>query len=299
MRLDILSTDVLWKVFNWTFSIFHPKCGCLLKLRKAQQVRSASIPTAMFILRRKEFVKMNSILSHREILTRANELLEDAKEYYKNNISICNHLEGVSIYWSSEENIYGEPGYESYIVALGDWNSFQQKEKEILLLKEFQAMFEMLGIDCQWSDMWTTCDECGKLYLVHPDDMSWKPSIIADLDKGERVCVRCIGEFTSEDNRRLSGLAASPSNRSEVAHEDKHSLSGLAALPSDRNENGLTFERWLCAAGFGENLVSDMVKKSSELRKAWKKGVDPESERFASDRHDNLRLSSEKEGRND
>lgn len=97
---------------------------------------------------------------------------------------------------------YAEKGYsdpECGIIAVGNWNNVtrynretQQTETTSTLPSRLLRVFEKLGIECEWSDEFTTCDDCAGLLRTHPDCMSWEPSYVASLiDKGECVCLEC------------------------------------------------------------------------------------------------------------
>lgn len=95
---------------------------------------------------------------------------------------------------------YAEPGYSSRsgIIATGNWNnvdrydSERQAHVEVSNLPErIGKLFEKLDIECEWSDEWTTCSDCGKLVRTSGDSYSWKPSYWLTSDS-EFICHECV-----------------------------------------------------------------------------------------------------------
>ena len=80
-----------------------------------------------------------------------------------------NTRNGISVY--SADN-YGEPGYstDEPFIAVGDWNTDDPRVQRVFDLIEKVAELE-------WSDEWTTCPECGKLFRTSPDSYFWESQL--------------------------------------------------------------------------------------------------------------------------
>ncbi len=100
---------------------------------------------------------------------------------------------------------YQEPGYtdpENGVIATGNWNNiteWKEKEKEegrgqfITVddtMGRLSAIFEKMGIELEWEDEWTTCEECNGLLRTCPDSYSWTPSYVQD--EGSTLCMECL-----------------------------------------------------------------------------------------------------------
>ena len=93
-------------------------------------------------------------------------------------------------------NEYAEPGYDapdSGVIAFANWNpdSFATTAtKEQRTMRRLGDILEKLGVECEWSDQWSTCDCCGKAVRTSPDSYGWKRSFW--LDDCEIVCMQCV-----------------------------------------------------------------------------------------------------------
>ena len=95
---------------------------------------------------------------------------------------------------------YSEPGYsnpECGIVALGNWNDvdeydtrFKQRERLEKVVSRCGEVLEKLGVECEWSDEWLCCDDCGKLVRTSSDSYFWKPSFVEI--QGSILCRYCV-----------------------------------------------------------------------------------------------------------
>ena len=145
-----------------------------------------------------------------KVLARADKVLEIAKrmaeELRKNNpdygYMVVNRLEYITLY----VNGYSEPGYTSKynIVATGNWNKvdrYDREKKERVIVSDLpervSKIFEKLGVECEWSDEWCECYDCGKLLRTQPDNWFWKPSFTLD-DNGAH-CRECQSEKENID----------------------------------------------------------------------------------------------------
>lgn len=92
--------------------------------------------------------------------------------------------------WAKE---YAEPGYDQPKrgILFANWNYFEQRAVHLLGQKGFQ---------CEWSDEWTTCEDCGKAVRTQPDSFCWNPSFII-----EDECVLLCKECTTKHGQSLSG----------------------------------------------------------------------------------------------
>lgn len=123
-------------------------------------------------------------------------------------------------------NGYAEPGYGSLsgedVIATGNWNVVDEYDragatrvpvKHGNLLPRLAEAFERLGIQIEWSDEWSDCSDCGKLFRTQGDSYSWQPSF-AQVDDGY-VCHECLKDHATDYLAGLEGrnsLAASNCN---------------------------------------------------------------------------------------
>lgn len=109
---------------------------------------------------------------------------------------------------------YVEPGYsdpKSGIIAFGNWNSvsrWDEAKSEFVTIDEapcrVAALLEKLGVELEWSDEWTFCDECGKAVRTSPDSYNWRRSYSQD-DDGAINCAECISKDPAEYLQSLEG----------------------------------------------------------------------------------------------
>lgn len=117
--------------------------------------------------------------------------------------SVRNHLESVQLHFAG----YAERGYsDPYhgIIATGNWNAVDKYDsatkKRVAvpgddLPVRLSAVFEALGVDCEWSDEWSTCNDCGKLVRTEPDSHGWKPSYKPYVEGDAALyCLACAEE---------------------------------------------------------------------------------------------------------
>ena len=76
-----------------------------------------------------------------------------------------------------------EPGYEENKKGflLANWNH---------ITPQLQAWLNSEGYDLEWSDEWTTCDECGGLIRTSPTSYGWK--LYGKLDRSGYTCGDCL-----------------------------------------------------------------------------------------------------------
>jgi hypothetical protein len=98
--------------------------------------------------------------------------------------------------WSPE---YAEPRYSNHPkgILFADWNYFPTVVTDIL---------ERAGYGIQWSDEWTTCEDCGKALRTSPDCYGWQPSY-ALVNECSIVCIDCLN---GDAESYLEGLEDNP-----------------------------------------------------------------------------------------
>lgn len=79
---------------------------------------------------------------------------------------------------------YAEPGYTDPPkgVLLANWNYFPSRIDDTLT---------RAGFDIEWSDEWSTCDNCGKLIRTSPNGYDWQPYSVM-MNDCDLVCLRCV-----------------------------------------------------------------------------------------------------------
>jgi hypothetical protein len=102
--------------------------------------------------------------------------------------------------WARE---YAEPGYGRNVSAelgilFGNWNDRDRWNPETNLRditdrrpSRFSAIAEHIGYELEWSDEWSTCDDCGKAVRTSPDCYAWQP-YYRIVDDCSIVCNDCI-----------------------------------------------------------------------------------------------------------
>jgi hypothetical protein len=77
---------------------------------------------------------------------------------------------------------YSEPGYDqpSKGILFANWNYF---------FSRIDSLLEAYGYTVEWSDEWTTCDECNGAIRTSPDSFWYEPSF-AETSSGI-VCNNC------------------------------------------------------------------------------------------------------------
>ena len=79
-------------------------------------------------------------------------------------------------------NSYAEPGYEQprKAVLFADWNK---------LPRNFDRVLEKAGYAVEWSDEWSTCNDCNRAVRTQPDGYCWTPGY-REVD-GDFLCLDC------------------------------------------------------------------------------------------------------------
>ena len=106
---------------------------------------------------------------------------------------------------------YAEPGYgcTDSIIAFGNWNPSDLTDAEgdrvsgfdlpsdhiNALPKKLGKLLEKAGVECEWSDEWAECGDCGKAVRTQGDSYFWTPSYV--YSDGEITCGDCVLEDPS------------------------------------------------------------------------------------------------------
>lgn len=125
-----------------------------------------------------------------------------------------------------------EPGYDDKPVIAANWNGPYDHEysrdyentanKRVLTEQGKQkARLARLGkwiedefndhVALEWSDEWTSCDECGKAVRTSPNGYEWQAYYVQDPQYGDLACGDCVKKdpetylqwFTNDDNRAI------------------------------------------------------------------------------------------------
>lgn len=144
---------------------------------------------------------------------RANQAFEAAlsvaerERHRSGNWSLSNRMDEIQLYQASApESCYAEPGYDHQLAATGNWNSVdeynsQTRDREDVpqgnLPARLLAILEKLGFECEWSDEWTSCDDCSKLIRTQPDSHWWEPSYV--MGDGSCHCKGCAPKEEEEE----------------------------------------------------------------------------------------------------
>lgn len=157
----------------------------------------------------------------KKIAQRANLILEIAQRMAskipdeQHSRSVISHLENIRLYFAldDEHSPYVEPGYssESGIVALANWNEVDTYDSLLKirvpvsnLPERVGDLFEKMGVECEWSDEWTNCENCDRLVRTSGDSYSWQPSFYI-LNDCEVMCFQCIMEDPTDYLNELEG----------------------------------------------------------------------------------------------
>lgn len=122
-----------------------------------------------------------------------------------------NRVSSIGLYapGGAEPNAYAERGYSAPIAVTGDWNTVDTYDKasgrRVMVvggdvMERLARLFTKLGIATEWSDEWTSCDDCNGLVRTSPDSHGWTPSYNeAAVGDGECVCLACSDATEDED----------------------------------------------------------------------------------------------------
>ena len=97
---------------------------------------------------------------------------------------------GQSFGVENNANEYAEPGYSAPKngILFGNWNNERNDTKK--RRSRFARIAEYAGFALEWSDEWTTCEDCGKAVRTSADSYDWQPSYTMP-DVCSIVCLDC------------------------------------------------------------------------------------------------------------
>jgi hypothetical protein len=75
-------------------------------------------------------------------------------------------------------------------ILFANWNN---------LPKGLDTILERAGFEVEWSDEWTTCEDCQRAFRTSPDSYCWKPSgKFVEEDINADLCLACIAELLKD-----------------------------------------------------------------------------------------------------
>lgn len=91
---------------------------------------------------------------------------------------------GADLQWCAE---YAEPGYAAPAggILFANWNGKK--------LSQLARVIDKCGvpITTEWSDEWSTCEDCGRAVRTSPDSYAWLAKFVI-LDGCSLVCHKCV-----------------------------------------------------------------------------------------------------------
>ncbi len=128
---------------------------------------------------------------------------------------------------------YKESGYSdpaSGLIVCGNWNKVTEWDEESRRFDDLDTaperlgnVLEKLGVELEWSDEWTECEECCGLVRSEPDSYGWRPSYIVE-DECSIVCQECADPETYlesiEENSGVINQLFDPDDNGYVLVED-------------------------------------------------------------------------------
>ncbi len=88
-----------------------------------------------------------------------------------------------NVEWSED---YVEPGYDKPRkgIVFANWNGFP---------RDLDRILERAGYSVEWSDEWSTCEDCYRAFRTEPDGYGWQPVYSWD-GECSLVCRDCLQE---------------------------------------------------------------------------------------------------------
>jgi hypothetical protein len=113
-----------------------------------------------------------------------------------NNVIESAIREGADISWAPH---YSEPGYSDSDdgVYFANWNPTSFTPRVDNVVSRIGALLAREGATLEWSDEWTTCNDCGGAVRTSADCYSWTPNFVV-IDECEIVCHDCLDIDTQE-----------------------------------------------------------------------------------------------------
>jgi hypothetical protein len=143
-------------------------------------------------------------------------ILEAAKASAKGDRDTINRIEDIQ--WSHDYAVgqgYSLDGKKG--IVFSNWNNVQHRVPEPKywedtndVMKRLFDILERAGYECEWSDEWTTCNDCGKALRTSYD---WQPAYHCD-DNGI-LCNECLDPETV-----LESLEDNPKTANNNPHID-------------------------------------------------------------------------------
>ena len=87
---------------------------------------------------------------------------------------------------------YAERGYTQPDkgILFANWNS---------LPTELETILDKAGYEMEWSDEWTTCEDCNRAFRTQPDSYGWTPAGRYLESISAELCNDCIADLSPED----------------------------------------------------------------------------------------------------
>jgi hypothetical protein len=108
---------------------------------------------------------------------------------------------------------YAEAGYtdpDCGVICLANWNNkdrwdaYQQKRVVTdSTPSRIAKLLEKIGVELEWSDEWSSCPDCGKIFRNNADSLSWSPSYAVTDDAIS--CANCWKDAPSDLLDHLHG----------------------------------------------------------------------------------------------
>lgn len=116
-------------------------------------------------------------------------MVQDNAEYRKQLVHTAqSDLKNMD--WAAD---YAEPGYEQpkHGIFFANWNHFPDKTTDLL---------EKAGYAIEWSDEWSTCDDCNRAFRTSHNSHAWTPAY-KWVDECSLLCLECAkaAEPSSDD----------------------------------------------------------------------------------------------------
>lgn len=128
------------------------------------------------------------------------------------NAAIQKALESSAIEFYANE--FAEPGYDTKArgILFANWNDKRHYDNNTRTwvtdddtMSRLSDLAEKAGYTVEWSDQWTTCNDCGKAVRTEADSYGWKRSY-AEIE-GDILCHLCVKEDPSAYLESLEGDA--------------------------------------------------------------------------------------------
>ena len=144
---------------------------------------------------------------------------------------------------------YAEPGYDApkHGVLFANWNRYPSRLTDIL---------ERAGYAIEWSDEWSTCEDCEKAVRTSPDSYSWSPAC-ALIAECSIVCRNCLAdnptayleELNGNEHSCLTNALAQHIDVTEHGYEKYNPDSFESGLHRGQNDNPREIAKALRAKG--------------------------------------------------